>query len=84
MTSKDELTRLILTVIGETAAAKGLKIADLGLASPVDRALGLDSLDWAAIVVRLELETGIDPFAAGTPYELRNVADLVNFYAAAG
>lgn len=84
MTSKDELTRLILAIIGETAAAKGLQLPDLGLGSPVDRTLGLDSLDWAAIVVRVEIETGIDPFAAGTPYQLRTVADLVDFYAAAG
>ena len=83
MASKDELTRLILAIIGETAAAKGLHIANLGLDSPVDRTLGLDSLDWAAVVVRLEIETDIDPFAAGTPYQLATVADLVDFYVAA-
>jgi len=84
MASKDELAKLIITIIGETAATKGLEIPDLGLASPVDRELGLDSLDWAAVVVRMEIETGIDPFAAGTPYQLKTVADLVDFYAAAG
>ena len=83
MTSRDDLTRMILQIIGETAAAKGLRMPDLGLGSPIDRNLGLDSLDWAAIVVRLEMETGIDPFAAGTPYQLRTVSDLVDFYAAA-
>lgn len=80
MTSRDELTTLLVGVIGETAAAKNLQIPDLGLQSPVDQTLGLDSLDWAAVVVRMEIETGIDPFASGTPYQLKTVADLVDFY----
>ncbi len=80
MTSKDDLTRAILQIIGETLAAKDLSAQGLGLDSPVDSTLGLDSLDWAAVVVRIELETGVDPFAEGTIARLKTVADLIDLY----
>lgn len=80
MTSKDDLTRAILQIIGETLVAKDLSAQGLGLDSPVDSSLGLDSLDWAAVVVRIELETGIDPFAEGTIGRLKTVSDLIDLY----
>lgn len=80
MASKDTFTGIILQIIRETAEAKGVSLSHLGLDSPVDGSLGLDSLDWAAVVVRVELETGIDPFAVGKTRELRTVSDLVDLY----
>ncbi|TKB79782.1 MAG: acyl carrier protein [Nitrospira sp.] len=82
MTTKSELPEVILQIIRETAEAKNLTVTNLGLDSPVDRRLGLDSLDWAAVVVRLEGETGIDPFAAGAVPTLTTVSDLVELYQA--
>jgi acyl carrier protein len=79
----DDLSNTILRIIRETAEAKGLNVANLGLGSPVDGRLGLDSLDWAAVVVRLEVETGIDPFISGAAGELKTVSDLVDLYVAA-
>jgi acyl carrier protein len=75
MPSKDDLTRAILQIIGETLAAKDLSTQGLGLDSPVDSSLGLDSLDWAAVVVRIELETGVDPFAEGIIGRLKTVSE---------
>ena len=80
MLSRDELTRVILQIIGETLVAKDLSAQGLGLDSPVDTSLGLDSLDWAAVVVRIEMETGVDPFAEGTIGGLKTVSDLVDLY----
>ncbi len=80
MTDKDDLANLIFQAIRETAESKGLSVPDLSLDSPVDARLGLDSLDWAAVVVRLELDTGVDPFASGEVSELKTVSDLVNLY----
>mgnify|MGYP001298847202 CR=1 FL=1 len=80
MLSRDELAKAILRIIGDTLVAKGLSAQGLELDSPVDSSLGLDSLDWAAVVVRIELETGVDPFAAGTVSRLKTVSDLIELY----
>lgn len=80
MTSRNDLTRTILQIIEETLVAKDLSAQGLDLDSPVDSTLGLDSLDWAAVVVRIELETGADPFAEGTVGSLKTVSDLVDLY----
>ena len=80
MTSRNDLTRTILLIIEETLVAKDLSAQGLDLDSPVDSTLGLDSLDWAAVVVRIELETGVDPFAEGTVGSLKTVSDLVDLY----
>ena len=37
----------------------------LSLRTPLDATLGLDSLDYAELVVRLEGAFGVDPFASG-------------------
>jgi acyl carrier protein len=83
MLPKNDLPDLIFQVIRETAEAKGLSLPTLTLDSPVDGRLGLDSLDWAAVVVRLEMDTGIDPFASGAISELKTVSDLINLYVTA-
>lgn len=80
MTSRNDLTRTILQIIEETLVAKDLSAQGLDLDSPVDSTLGLDSLDWAAVVVRIELETGVDPFAEGTVGSLKTVSDLIDLY----
>ena len=47
----------------------------------LDGTLGLDSLDFAEAVVRLEQRFGFDPFASGTIDHLRTVGDLAALYA---
>jgi acyl carrier protein len=81
MQSQDEVRKAVLQAIRETLAAKGLPPpASLDLSTPVDGTLGLDSLDWAAVIVRLEEKTGIDPFQKPVERELKTVRDLVELY----
>ena len=42
--------------------------------------LGLESIDWAEVVVRMEAETGLDPFSSGATFELRTFGDFVQAY----
>lgn len=83
MTSKENMTKTVMQVIQETLAEKGVLVPFLTLESSIGQELGLDSLDWAAVVVRLEEETGIDPFQQGLGEELRTVSDFVDLYLAA-
>jgi len=83
MKSKEDFAPIILSMVEETLAAKDRCFPNLGPDSPLDERLGLDSLDWAAVVVRLEMETGIDPFAHGTTGDLKTISDLVDLYVAA-
>ncbi|UCF68990.1 MAG: hypothetical protein JSV80_06820 [Acidobacteriota bacterium] len=83
MPATDQIAQKVIAVITETLHAKGKTDTDVSLDSPVDRRLGLDSLDWATVVVRLEEETGVDPFQEGLSRELNTIADLVELYAAA-
>ena len=83
MVSKDELSETIIGVVRETLETKGLEHPPLDRNTPVDQSLGLDSLDWAAVVVRLEGETGVDPFAEGLGQQLRTLGDFMDLYAAA-
>jgi acyl carrier protein len=62
-------------------AAKGVPVPPVDEKSPVDGSLGLDSLDFAELAVRLEGEFGHDPFAEGEIPPLRSVADLAALYA---
>lgn len=48
--------------------------------TPIGASLGLDSLDWAEVVIRLESELGYDPFQSPIDVELNTVADLVTLY----
>lgn len=42
--------------------------------------IGLESLDFAQAVIRLEEITGKDPFAASTDHQIRTVSDLAVLY----
>jgi acyl carrier protein len=46
----------------------------------LDGSLGLESLDFAELVVRLEQVFGKDPFSQGTIPEVRTLADLCVLY----
>jgi acyl carrier protein len=82
MADKEELTRTIIEVIQETLSLKSIPPIALSGDSAIGESLGLESLDWAAIVAVLEEKTQVDPFQHGLTVELRTVADLVGLYAA--
>lgn len=75
--SHDEIVRAaiarVLADTGRTAPA----LADDDLLGA--EGLGLDSLDLATIVARLDAELGIDPFASGG-HAFRTVGEFVALY----
>jgi acyl carrier protein len=59
---------------------KGLEPPLLSSETRLDGSLGLESLDFAEIVVRLEQVFGKDPFSSGTIPELSTLGDLCALY----
>ena len=79
MPTASDVTGAILAAIRESLEMKGIAEPPT-LDTPVDARLGLDSLDWAAIVVRLEGVLGIDPFEEGVDRELKTIQDILGVY----
>ncbi len=80
MKSKEQMGKTVMEAIRATLVAKGLKPPGLSLSTPIDGSLGLDSLDWATVIVRLEETTGVDPFEKPVERELKTIEDLVQLY----
>jgi len=59
---------------------KGLAPPAMGPETVLDGSLGLESLDFAELVVRLEQVFGKDPFARDPLPEVRTVSDLCTLY----
>ncbi|NIM01220.1 MAG: hypothetical protein GTN89_10380 [Acidobacteria bacterium] len=72
----------VVEAIRRALTEKGIDTT-VGPDTAVDGSLGLDSLDWAAIVVELESELGVDPFVDGIERELKTIQDLIEVYNAA-
>jgi acyl carrier protein len=47
----------------------------------LDNSLGLESIDFAELVVRLEQEFASDPFASGQAPAIQTIRDLARLYA---
>ena len=62
---------------------KGMQPPPLDVATVLDSTMGLESLDFAEAVVRLEERFGTDPFALGMP-QIRTIGDLAKLYVTAG
>jgi acyl carrier protein len=52
----------------------------LGPETAFDGSLGLESLDFAELIVRLEQVFGKDPFAEGSILEVKTIGDLAALY----
>jgi acyl carrier protein len=75
---------VIVATIGEILRERGDPIPEIGPETPI-LATGLDSLDVAALVARLEDRLGFDPFADTPPDEFpRTVGEFASLYAARG
>lgn len=59
---------------------KGCPAPELGPETVLDRSLGLESIDFAELVVRLEIAFNKDPFAAADQAPIRTVGDLAALY----
>ena len=65
--------------IAEVARDAGREINQIEEGDLLRETLGLDSLDLAVVVVRLEQKLGIDPFRV-RQRSLRTVGDLISAY----
>jgi len=70
----------VIACMEEVLRNKGVDPPTLAASTKLNRQLGLDSLDYAELVIRLELEFGNDPFQDGHLPELRSVSDLAALY----
>jgi len=73
--NQNRIGDLLLEVFRE----KGLAAPALGPDVVLDQ-IGLESLDFAQVVIRMEEMTGKDPFATGADYQIRTLADLSALY----
>jgi acyl carrier protein len=69
----------ITEVLLEIFKGKGLAAPELTPETVLDQ-LGLESLDFAQAVIRMEEITGKDPFATGAEYEIKTLSDLAVLY----
>jgi acyl carrier protein len=75
------VTALIDRRIREFAASKDVHLPPIAPDTPLfEGALPIDSLDLAALVVELEIATGVEPFRDGL-VEFRTVGDLAALFA---
>ena len=72
----------MISCLRQVFRGKGLAPPELSADTPLDGSLGLESLDFAELVVRLEKEFGVDPFANAPPTQIRTVAELAACYQA--
>jgi acyl carrier protein len=69
----------IIDVLLEVFKHKNLAAPTLSPDTVLDQ-LGLESLDFAQAVIRMEEITGKDPFATGADFQVRLLADLAALY----
>ena len=82
--SQYQVAQRVLDAINEVLKAKGTEPATLSLSTEIDDSLGMDSLDWAEVVIRLEDALGVDPFQSGdaSSSSISTIGDLVRLYTA--
>jgi acyl carrier protein len=76
----DEIHAKVITQLREVFRNRKLTPPALGPETVLDGSLGLESLDFAELVVRLEQVFGHDPFAEGTIPEIATIRDLASLY----
>lgn len=69
----------VIEAIAQLFEDKGLSPPGLEASTRLEE-LGLDSLDFAELVVRLEARFGADPFAQGAPPRVSTIAQLARLY----
>lgn len=81
--NRTELESHVIHAIKITLAdSTGEQDVNVTTACRVDRSIGLDSLGWATVILRLQADLGVDPFRSQVTGDLRTVSDLVDLYEA--
>lgn len=78
MSTVEEVVRSTLKEVLESKGTSG----DIVLEEESPLAdVGLDSLDWAVVVISLEQRLGVDPFSQQTEYDIPNtIREFIYFY----
>jgi len=76
----DEVHGKVIAELQEVFRNRKLAPPALGPETVLDASLGLESLDFAELVVRLEQVFGRDPFAQGAIPEIVTIRDLASLY----
>ncbi|MGO9471495.1 MAG: acyl carrier protein [Isosphaeraceae bacterium] len=76
----DEIHGKVIAELLEVFRNRKLIPPALGPETVLDASLGLESLDFAELVVRLEQVFGRDPFAQGAIPEIVTIRDLASLY----
>ena len=69
----------IIEVLLDVFKTKGLTAPPLSPETVLEQ-IGLESLDFAQAVIRMEEITGKDPFATGAEFQIRTLSDLAVLY----
>ena len=75
-----ENERRVVAALQAIFSNKRVPPPPIGPETVLDRTLGLESIDFAELVVRLEQEFGADPFSEGSVGTISTVADLARVY----
>lgn len=70
----------VVEALASIFKSKQRETPHLGADTVLDGSLGLESLDLAELVVRLEQTTGKDPFSANSFPTIRTISDLAALY----
>jgi acyl carrier protein len=78
--TEDRILSKVISELVEVFGSRALTPPPLSALTILDGSLGLESLDFAELVVRLEQAFGKDPFASGQIPEIRTIEDLALLY----
>ena len=79
MNPQTENQSRIIGFLKEIMELKGISAPNMGPETVLDQ-IGLELLDFAEVVIRMEEITGKDPFATGTEYQIKSLSDLAVLY----
>jgi acyl carrier protein len=84
-TAPEDIEQLVHRELERVLSEKNRPNGPMEASSRLGPDLGLESLDLALVVARLELATGLDPFAEDVPItSVRTVGDVVTAYQKTG
>jgi acyl carrier protein len=75
-----EIEQRVLAIVVTVFQNKGETPPPLRRETPLDGCFGLESLDFAELIVRLEEEFGCDPFSEAEVPRVNTLGDLIALY----
>jgi acyl carrier protein len=76
----DPVLGQVVAELADVLRSRNLAVPPLGPETVLDHSLGLESLDFAELVVKLEQVFGKDPFSQAQIPEVKTIHDLAELY----